>query len=105
MKGEPRAEESTALQLAGWAGFLLVVVLFLLVSPTAGMRGLGVQTLVWAGVLAVKRRIPYGVEGREPAGYITGVPALLLSLLFALIGVAMLVAPDFMLAMFGWDDE
>lgn len=105
MKGRPRTGDSTASHLARWAGFLTVVALFLLVSSRAGMRGLGLVTLAWASVLAVKRRIPYGLEGQEPAGYITGFPALLLSLVFAVLGGAMIAMPDFMLAMFGWDDE
>jgi len=66
---------------------------------------MGILILAGAGVQLMTRLIPYGVRGREPSGYITGIPAVFLSLLMGLLGVAMLVVPDFMLILFGWSDE
>ena len=52
-----------------------------------------------------KRSIPYGWEGQEPSGYITGIPAVVLGLLMTAIGITMLVEPDFILVLFGWSYE
>ncbi|BBL70080.1 hypothetical protein MoryE10_06860 [Methylogaea oryzae] len=69
------------------------------------MRGAGLLMLVGAGVQLATRRIPYGWEGLDPAGYITGVPAVVLSLLMGLAGAAMLAQPELMLVLFGWDNQ
>lgn len=61
--------------------------------------------LAGATVQAIQRRIPYGWGGREPSGYITGVPAVFLSALMGLVGVVALVQPDLMLALWGWDTK
>ena len=98
-------EKLSASRIASFCAFAAVVALFMLVSSKAGMRGLGVSMLIGAGVQAFTRRIPYGIEGREPSGYITGSAAVLLSLLMGLVGVAMVAQPDLVLALFGWDAE
>lgn len=85
------------------ASFAIGVALFLLVGSRAGMRWMGVVTLAGAVVQIVQRRIAYGWEGREPSGYITGIPAVVLGVLLGALGAAMLVRTDFMLAVFGWD--
>ena len=103
MKLPPR-ERLTLWRVASIVAFALVVVLFMFVSSKAGMRGMGALTLVGAGVQLATRRIPYGWEGREPSGHITGVPAIVLSLLMGAVGVAMLARPDLMLVLFGWSD-
>lgn len=89
----------------GFCGFAAVAALFTLASSKAGMRGLGVLMLVHAGKYLKEGSIPYGWEGREPSGYITGIGAILLGVLIGLLGVAMLVSPDLMLRLFGWSDE
>ncbi len=82
----------------------MVVVLFSFVSTKAGMQGMGVLMLAGAGAQLATRRIPYGWEGREPSGHITGVPAVILSLLMGSIGIAMLARPELMLVLLGWSD-
>lgn len=82
--------------------FVIVVALFSLVSLQAGMRGLGVSMMIAAAVQITARRIPYGWEGKEPSGYITGFPAVLISLLMGGFGMMMIMLPDFMLTLFGW---
>ena len=89
-------------RIAGLVVFVIVVALFSLVSLQAGMRGLGVSMTLAAGVQITVRRIPYGWEGKEPSGYITGFPAVLICLLMGAIGMMMIVRPDFMLTLFGW---
>jgi hypothetical protein len=104
MKLQP-PEKLSASRIASFCAFAVVVALFMFVSPKAGMRGLGVSMLVGDGVQAVTGRIPYGIEGREPSGYISGPAAVLLSLLMGLVGVAMIAQPELMLALFGWAAE
>jgi hypothetical protein len=91
--------------LVRFLGFAVVVALFMFASSRAGMRGVGILMLAGAAVQVVTRRIPYGWEGRDPSGHISGAPAIVLSVIMAAIGVAMLVKPDLMLVLFGWADE
>jgi hypothetical protein len=84
--------------------FVVVLTLFLFASSKAGVRCLGVMMSVGAGVKIVMGRIPYGWDGREPSGYITGFPAVLVGLLMAILGIVMVMQPDLMLALFGWTD-
>ena len=86
----------------GFVGLLVIVALFTFVSSKAGMRGLGVVTLSQATVHLISRRIPYGWEGRQPSGYITGTAAVIVAALLALLGLAMLAKPELMLVLFGW---
>ncbi len=69
------------------------------------MRWMGAVMLYGAVMQIVQRRIAYGWEGREPSGYITGFPAVILGVLLGALGVAMLVQPELMLALFGWDRQ
>lgn len=101
----PPSENSTVWHIAGWTSFAVAVALFTLVGSSAGMRWLGVVMLIGAVVQAIQRRIAYGLEGREPSGYITGIPAVLLGLLLGALGLAMLAKPEFMLVLFGWDRQ
>jgi hypothetical protein len=100
----PPSERLSRWRIAGFAAFAVVVALFVFVNSKAGMQGMGVLTLAGAGVQLATRRIPYGWEGREPSGHITGVPAVVLSLLMGILGIAMLARPQLMLALFGWSD-
>ena len=98
----PPTERFSRWRVAGFGAFVVVVALFQLVSYKAGMMGVGIMMLAGGVFQLVTRRIPYGWEGLEPSGYITGVPAVLLSLLMCVAGFAMLLQPEFMLVLFGW---
>jgi hypothetical protein len=100
----PPPERLSLWRIASFVAFAVVVGLFVLVSSKAGMRGMGLLTLAASGVQLATRRIPYGWEGREPTGHITGVPAVVLSLLLGGLGMAMLVRPELMLVLLGWGD-
>jgi hypothetical protein len=100
----PRPEQLSLWRVASFVAFAVVVALFLLVSSKAGMRGAGVVMLVVSEIHLVTRRIPYGWEGREPSGYITGVPAVMVGMLTGAVGAAMLAYPELMLALFGWSN-
>jgi hypothetical protein len=101
----PPKERLSPWRVAGFVAFIVVVALFQLVSSRAGMMGVGIMVLAGALPQMVTRRIPYGWEGREPSGYITGIPAVLLSLLICAAGLAMLLQPEFMLALLGWSSK
>lgn len=101
----PPPEKSSVWRIAGMASFAFTVALFIFVSSRAGMRWLGVVMLVSAVVQIAQRRVAYGWKGREPSGYITGIPSVILGVLFGALGVAMVAQPDLMLAVFGWDKQ
>lgn len=101
----PPPERLSRWRIASFVAFAVVVALFLSVSSQAGMRGAGVVMLVVSGVQVVTRRIPYGWEGREPSGYITGAPAVVVGMLMGAVGVAMLAQPELMLVLFGWSEK
>lgn len=103
MSVQPRLpDEQSHWRIAGLVVFVIVVALFSLVSLQAGMRGLGASMMIAAGAQITERRIPYGWEGKEPSGYITGFPTVLICLLIGAIGLVMIMRPDFMLTLFGW---
>jgi hypothetical protein len=101
-KLKPRPDNRPFWRVASFCACVIVVVLFILVSSKAGMRGIGVVMLAGACAHLIKRSIPYGWEGQEPSGYITGIPAVLLGLLMVVAGLVMLVLPEFILVLLGW---
>ena len=81
-----------------------VAALFLVFGSSVGMRGLGCLIVLRVLIGWKSARIPYGWEGHEPTGYITGVLARTLLGLGGLIGAWMVWEPDLWLAIFGWAD-
>ena len=78
--------ESRAEFIVGTLVFILLVIAFV-IDRVLGWRAAGVA-LAGSGVWAmVKRRIPYGIEGQPPAGYLTGVWALLVGGAMVALGV------------------
>lgn len=102
---KPTTSDDDGFGLLGLVAFGAVVALFLFVSTKAGTRGMGVLMLLAALLQQVRGRIAYGWEGRPPSGYITGPLATGLNLLFAVIGVAMLIWPEVVSGIFGWSDR
>ncbi|KQU67930.1 MULTISPECIES: hypothetical protein [unclassified Rhizobacter] len=98
MKDAP-PEDPFILRVAGISLVAVAVALFMFVSSRAGMSWLGIVMLVGGIVQTIQRRIAYGLEGRPPSGYITGVPAVIVGVLWCALGVAMLARPDFILEM------
>lgn len=97
----PPPEKITIWRVAELVVFATIVALFMFVSSSAGMRGLGMAILTASAVQMFKRRISYGWAGREPSGYITGVPAVVMAVFGCMLGIAMLVHPDLMLRFWG----
>jgi hypothetical protein len=104
-KSQQDPDDQIFWRILSFVSFAFVIALFVMVSSRAGMRGMGLTAVVHSITLFVTQKIPYGIEGREPIGNITGLPAVLIAMLILVIGVAMLVLPDFMLDLFGWSDE
>ncbi len=98
----PLSDGQSHWRIAGLVAFVIVVALFSFVSFQVGMVGLGASMMIAAGVQITVRRIPYGWEEKEPSGYITGFPAVLICLLLGAIGMMMIVRPEFVLTLFGW---
>lgn len=97
MKLPPRESPS----LWGIAAFAGVVGLFLLGGEKAGIRGMGFVALIAGLIQTTKRRIPYGWEGHEPSGYVTGASAVVLGALMCIVALVMLVRPELMIVLFG----
>ena len=87
------------------ACFAVVAGLFMFVSAVAGTRAAGVAMLAGAVLQQVRGRIPYGWEGREPSGFLTGGTAKVVNLIMAAIGVALAIWPRAAMNIFGWSNE
>jgi hypothetical protein len=84
-------------------GSCVVALCFIFGSVRLGTRALGLAVQGHAAAMLLSRRIPYGWTGRMPSGYITGIPAVLLSLLMFSVGTVMLFWPEIIISIFGWD--
>ena len=81
-------------------GFVLSLVVFFLAGKNAGVRVMGLSMLVFACHCLFVRRIPYGWEGQEPIGYLTGIPAILCGLISFCIAIFMILEPALVLDIF-----
>ncbi len=81
-----------------------IAALFLFLGESVGMRGLGCVIFASALIGWKSGRIPYGWQGHEPSGYITGVPAKALFVLCGLVGSWMVWDPELWLAILDWAD-
>ena len=80
----------------GLIGFGVAVACYFY-DPVLGIRAAGVDALVVSVFWFRSGRIPYGVRGRPAVGYRTGVAAVAVSLLMALIGLFCLLEPHLVL--------
>lgn len=93
-------EESTAPRFVEMLMLIIAIVMFIFVGEKAGMRFLGVMMLVFACHTLLVRRVPYGLEGQKPMGYLTGVPAIISGLLSLLLAGLMIFRPAMVLDFF-----
>jgi len=96
--------QSTTQMIVSIVVFIVVCIAFF-VDRILGWRVLGIA-VAGAGVWAIAaRRIPYGIEGHPPAGYLTGVWAVVVGLAILALGLFLAWAPqgfdDFMLSING----
>ncbi|WP_140637385.1 hypothetical protein [Methylibium rhizosphaerae] len=87
-----------------YVGVALVVAAFAFSGERAGARAIGLFVMVQAFVLLSAKRIPYGWEGQEPSGYITGPLVQVLAFLLGGLGAAFVARPEFMLNLFGFTE-
>lgn len=96
------ANRGNGFTVVGVIAFLVVVALFALVSTKAGTHGLGVLMIGSAFMQCRAGRVPYGIEGRPPAGYIEGWAATVINALFLAAGVGLIVWPEVAIGIFRW---
>jgi hypothetical protein len=89
----PRVNE----KVIGVVGFVVVVASFI-INQVLGWRVLGAEVIAWGLWSIWKRRIPYGVEGREPSGHLTGWAAVVVGIVQALIGAVFIAAAEVLAA-------
>ena len=89
-------------KITGYAVFALLIVVHIAFGPVALVRALGI-TLVASGVyFFIQGAIPYGIRGRPPSGHLTGPVARLISVVIAVLGIAMAVAAPKAACILGW---
>lgn len=81
-------------------GFVLTLAVFFLAGKNAGVRVMGLSLLVFACHCLFVRRIPYGVEGQESIGYLTGILAIFCGLIALGIAIFMILKPALVLDIF-----
>jgi Na+/H+ antiporter NhaD/arsenite permease-like protein len=87
------------------AAVFIVVLIAFLIDRILGWRVLGIA-VAGSGIYAIaKRRIPYGIEGEPPKGYLTGTSAVIVGIVILALGLLLAWAPkdfdDFMSAING----
>jgi hypothetical protein len=87
-----------------YLGFALVMATFAFAGERAGGRAAGVLVIAQAYILLSAKRLPYGWEGREPIGYVTGPLVQVLAVLLGCLGAAFVARPTLMLGLLGFGD-
>ena len=85
--------QSRRYTLIGYTWFIVMVAAFLW-SPLYGWRIAGLGSVGWGVWCIVVRRISYGIEGFEPAGYMSGVLAISVGLIGIVVGCALMFIPE-----------
>lgn len=94
------SQTSTIWRVLEQGGFVLTLVVFFLAGKNAGVRMMGLSMLVFACHCLFVRRIPYGVEGQEPIGYLTGILAFFCGLIALGVAIFMILKPALVLDIF-----
>jgi hypothetical protein len=94
------SQTSTIWRVLEQGGFVLTLVVFFLAGKNAGVRMMGLSMLVFACHCLFVRRIPYGVEGQEPIGYLTGILAIFCGLIALGVAIFMILKPALVLDIF-----
>jgi hypothetical protein len=104
MSRESDSREPSWWPVGKYVGVAFVVAAFAFWGERAGARAIGLLVIVQAYILLSALRIPYGWEGQEPSGYITGPLVQVLAILLGGFGAAFIAKPAFMLALFGFGE-
>ena len=81
--------------------FFVVAVLSFVWDRLYGYRIIGLGCIGFGLWAAIRRRIPYGIEGKAPIGYITGMLAVVVGAAMAGLGLLLLLSPTIMDDYFG----
>ncbi|WP_298581749.1 hypothetical protein [uncultured Luteimonas sp.] len=88
--------------ILGYVVFVALVVVSFAFGSIMLARAVGI-VLVAGGLYSFwQGSIPYGIEGREPSGYLTGVPARLISVVAILLGLSAAIAAPKVACILGW---
>jgi len=80
-------------KVLGFGSFVVVVVCFFF-GRLLGWRAVGAALVVFGLWAAWKRRIPYGLEGRPPFGYLEAFLAIIVGIAAITLGIVTIFAPE-----------
>jgi hypothetical protein len=86
--------------IINWIVLAVVIVCFI-ADRILGWRVVGIAVAGFGARIIWTRRIPYGIEGRPPSGYLTGWMAVTAGIATLLIGAVFLAIPESIDNMFG----
>jgi hypothetical protein len=104
MTNDTEASEPSWWRVGKYIGFAAVVAAFFFAGELVGVRAIGLLVIAQAYVLLSAKRIPYGWEGQEPSGYVTGLFVQVLTTLLGGLGAAFVAKPALMLGLFGFGE-
>jgi len=89
-------------KILGYAVFVALVVVFFAFGPVMLTRAVGIVLAAGGLYSFLQGSIPYGIEGREPSGYLTGITARLISVVAILLGLSAAIAAPKAACILGW---
>jgi len=104
MSNDTETSEPSWWRVGKYIGVAAVLAAFFFAGELVGARASGLLVIAQAYVLLSVKRIPYGWEGQEPSGYITGPFVQVLSTLLGGLGAAFVARPALMLGLFGFGE-
>lgn len=84
--------ESASPKLLGMLLFIVAAAAFIW-NPRYGYRIMGLACIGFGLWASIKRRIPYGIEGGPPMGYLTGILAVVVGVAMVGFGLLLLLNP------------
>lgn len=90
--------------VAGYSCLAATIVTSLLFNIGAAVRVAGVGVMLSGVIWILRQSVPIGIEGRPPSYYVVGIPAVLLGLVTAVLGLVLLVSPSTIICPLGWED-
>ena len=91
-------------KIAGYIFFAAIIAAHFLFGIVVSVRVAGIGCIVTGTLWAIRRSIPMGWEGQPPSFYVTAVPALVVGVAMAVLGVALVVYSSRTACLLGWRD-
>ena len=91
-------------QIVGYIGFAAAIAAHFLFDIVASVRVVGLGCIVSGVIWVVRRSIPMGWEGQPPSFYVTAIPALVVGVAMAVLGVALVAFSSRTACSLGWQD-